>query len=184
MKKVIGITGSIGSGKSYTRNQFKEIAKEKKIKARFIDVDEVRRKLLKDEKIDTIQLNQIIYHNEEEMKRYKQYINPKIKDYLKEQIDQNNGIIFIEWALLIEDELFDIVDSIIMIDCKPSIQMKRLERGELKKEEIIKRMNLQFSNKQKIEKIRKLRKEFFVLDTSDNPKKEKYEELLRKEGII
>ena len=55
---------------------------------------------------------------------------------------------------------------------------------ELKKEEIIKRMNLQFSNKQKIEKIRKLRKEFFVLDTSDNPKKEKYEELLRKEGII
>lgn len=184
MKKVIGITGSIGSGKSYARNQFEEITKEKNINARFIDVDEIRRKLLKDEKIDTIQLNQIIYHNEEEMKRYKQFINPKIKSHLKRQIEQSNGIIFIEWALLLEDELSDIVDSIIMIDCKPNIQMKRLERGELKKEEIIKRMNLQFSNKQKIEKIRKLGKEFFVLDTSDNPKKEKYQELLKKEGII
>lgn len=184
MKKTIGITGSIGSGKSYARKIFEKICKENKIQVVFLDVDEIRRKILKEEQIDTTQLNQIIYHNKKEMEQYKQWINPKIRNDLKEQIDRNNGIIFIEWALLLEDELFDLVDSILMMDCKPRIQKQRLEKGNLKKEEIIKRIRLQLSNRQKIQNIKKLEKEFFIMDTSNNPKEEEYKELLKKEGII
>lgn len=183
MKKVIGITGSIGSGKSYTVDIFKNICKEKKINAIFLDVDDIRRDILEKENIDRAQLNQKIYNDEKAMEEYKQYINPKIKKYLNEQISKNYGVIFIEWALLIEDCLYDIVDSIIMVYCQEKIQIKRLENGDLGKESVIKRIKIQLTNEQKIEKIKQLNKEFYIIDTSKNPKVEEYEELLKKEGL-
>ena len=71
MKKVIGITGSIGSGKSYAIENFKKIYKNKNIKAIFIDVDDVRRNIRKKENIDIIKLNQKIYNDNKEMKSIK-----------------------------------------------------------------------------------------------------------------
>lgn len=183
MKKVIGITGSIGSGKSYAVENFKKICEKNKIKANFIDVDDVRRAILKEENIDRTELNKKIYTNQDEMRKYKQFINPKIKKYLIEQINMNNGFIFIEWALLLEDNLYDIVDSIVMIYCLEEIQIKRLENGDLKKDEVVKRIKMQLTNEEKIDKIKQLKKEFFIIDTSDNPQIEAYEKLLKKEGL-
>lgn len=184
MKKVIGITGSIGSGKSYAVSIFKKICKEKKINSIFLDVDDIRREILNKANIDRDLLNKKIYNDKEAIKEYKEFINPQIKKYLKEQIDNYNGYIFIEWALLLEDRLYDIVDNIIMIYCKENIQMKRLEEGDLGKEAIMKRLKMQLTNEQKINKIKQLKKDFFLIDTSYNPKENKYEELLKKEGII
>ena len=170
MKKVIGITGSIGSGKSYAVDIFKKICKEKRINAVFLDVDGIRRNILKKENIDRNQVNQKIYNDKNAMEEYKQFINPKIKKYLNEQISKNDRVIFIS-------------DSIIMIYCKEEIQIKRLENGDLGKEFIMKRIKMQLTNEQKIDKIKQLKKEFFILDTSDNPKENEYEELLKKEGL-
>jgi len=183
VKKVIGITGSIGSGKSYAINEFKKICGEKEIQATFLDIDDIRRKILEKENIDREYLNQKIYNDKKAMEEYKKYINPKIRKYLNEQINKNDGVIFIEWALLLEDDLYDIVDSIIIVCCPKEIQIKRLENGDLGKEEVTKRINLQLTNKQKIEKAKNLKKEFFIIDTSSNPKKREYEEILKKEGL-
>ena len=183
MKKVIGITGSIGSGKSYAIENFKKLCQNKNIKTFFIDVDDVRRNILAEENIDRIELNKKIYNDNKEMEKYKRFINPKIKKYLMEQIKQNDGFIFIEWALLIEDDLYDIVDSVIMLYCNEEIQIKRLENGDLGKAEIIKRMNLQLTNEQKIEKIKQLNKEYYIIDTSNNPSIDQYENILKKEGL-
>mgnify|MGYP003302192025 CR=1 FL=1 len=183
MKKIIGITGSMGSGKTYAVGIFKKICKERKIKAIFLDVDDIRRNILKKENIDRERLNKKIYNNIEEMKIYKHFINPKIREYLISQINTNNGFIFIEWALLVEDNLCDIVDTIIMINCQSQIQIKRLEKGDLGKEEIIKRLNLQLTNEQKIEKIKQLNKKFYIIDTSDNPGVKVYKNILEKEEV-
>ena len=118
MKKVIGITGSIGSGKSYVVDIFKKICKEKKINAIFLDVDDIRRNILDKENVDRNQLNHKIYNDENAMEKYKKFINPKIKKYLNEKISKHDGFIFIEWALLLEDNLYDLVDSVIMIYCQ------------------------------------------------------------------
>ncbi len=183
MKKTIGITGSIGSGKSYAVEIFKKICKENKINAIFLDVDSIRRNILEKESIDRNKLNEKIYNNENAMKEYKKYINPKIRNYLNEKIIKNEGIIFIEWALLLEDNLHDIVDSIIMVYCEENIQIKRLENGDLGKEKIIKRIKMQLANEEKIQKLKQLQKEFFIIDTTNNPKEKEYEELLKKEGL-
>ena len=183
MKKVIGITGSIGSGKSYAIDIFKKICKERKINAIFLDVDDIRRSILEKEKIDRKQLNKKIYNSRKAMEEYKKVINTKIKKDINEKINKSNGIIFIEWALLLEDNLYDIVDSIIMVYCKKEIQKKKLENADLEKESLIKRIKMQLTNEEKIDKIKQLKKEFFVIDTSNNPKENEYEELLRKEGL-
>ncbi len=183
MKKVIGITGSMGSGKSYAIECFKKICYSKNTKATFIDVDDVRRNILIKESIDRNKLNEKIYNDCNEMEKYKSFINPKIKNNLVEQIKKNEGFIFIEWAMLIEDELYDIVDSIIMIYCNKELQIKRLKKGDLKKEDIIKRINLQLTNEQKIEKIKQLNKEYYIIDSSNNPKLNQYEDVLKKEGL-
>ena len=133
MKKVIGITGSIGSGKSHAVKIFKNICKEKEIDAIFLDVDDIRRNILNEAKIDRVQLNKKIYNDEKAMKEYKKYINPKIKKYLREQIRKNNVVIFIEWALLLEDDLYNIVDSIIMINCKKRYSNKKTRKWRLRK---------------------------------------------------
>ena len=138
MKKVIGITGSIGSGKSYAVQIFKTICKQNGINASFFDVDDIRRNILKNENVDRAELNKKIYNNQYEMKKYKDFINPKIKEYLIQKINNTEGVIFIEWALLIEDCLYDLVDNIIMIYCEEEIQIDRLKNGDLGKEEIIK----------------------------------------------
>ncbi len=183
MKKVIGITGSIGSGKSYAVKIFKEICKKNNNDAFFIDVDNVRRKILNQENIDRVELNKEIYTNKAKMEKYKKFINPKIREYLIKQIQSNNNFIFIEWALLLEDEFYDLVDSIIMIDCSENVQIERLKTSNLGKEEILKRIKLQLSNKQKIERIKKLEKKFFIIETSNNPQIEEYENILRKVGL-
>lgn len=183
MKKVIGITGSIGSGKSYAVKIFKKICEKWKLKATFLDVDDIRRNILVKENIDRAKLNQKIYKDQEEMRKYKEFINPKIKEHLIEQIDNNDGFIFIEWALLVEEDLSDLVDSIIMIYCSKQKQIERLKDGDLGEKEVIKRINLQLTNEQKLEKIKKLHKECYVIDTTDNPEIHEYENILRKEGL-
>jgi len=183
MKKVIGITGSIGSGKSFSVNIFRKICKENKIRAIFLDVDDIRRSILEKDKIDRNELNPQIYNDKNAMKEYKKYINPKIRNYLNKEIKKNDGIIFIEWALLLEDELYDIVDSIIMVYCQEEIQIRRLENGDLGKEKVIKRIKMQLNNEQKIEKLKQLKKEFFIIDTTNNPQESEYEEILKKEGL-
>ncbi len=183
MKKVIGITGSIGSGKSYAVEAFKRMCKQNKINASFFDVDDIRRIILDKENIDRVELNKKIYNSQDEMRKYKNFINPKIKEYLTKKINNMDGFIFIEWALLVEDGLYDLVDSIIMIYCREETQIKRLENGDLGKEEVIKRINLQLTNDQKLEKVKQLKKEFYSIDTSNNPKKQEYESILRKEGL-
>ena len=70
-----------------------------------------------------------------------------------------------------------------MVYCEKNIQIKRLENGDLGREEVIKRINLQLTNEQKLEKIKQLKKEFYIIDTSNNPKIEEYKSVLRKEGL-
>lgn len=183
MKKVIGITGSIGSGKSYATKLFRKIVEKHKVEATFLDVDSIRRNILFKENIDRDILNKKIYSSQEEMRKYKEFINPKIREYLTKEINKTKGFIFIEWALLIEDSLDDIVDSIIMVYCEREVQIKRIENGDLGREEIIKRMNLQLTNEGKLERIRQLDKEFYIIDTSNNPGIDEYESILKKEGI-
>lgn len=183
MRKIIGVTGSIASGKSYCMNNFKNICASNNIEAKFLYVDDIRRKILDDYKIDRNKLNKLIYDSVEKMNEYKNFINPKIKRFLIDEINNYSGFVFIEWALLIEDNFFDIVDSIIMVNCDRNIQIERLKNGDLSENEVIKRIDIQFSNLEKIKILERIAKNFKIINTDKNPKIYEYESLLKEVGI-
>lgn len=70
-----------------------------------------------------------------------------------------------------------------MINCTREIQIERLKKSNLNKEDIITRMKLQLTNKEKIVEIKKIEKESFILEVSCNPQIEEYENLLKKVGL-
>ena len=117
MNKVIGITGYMSVGKSYVLSKLlSQINKDYVL----IDVDIFRRKLLKENseyvkelklvipelndfnEIDSVILNKYIYSNGTYMEEYKKILYKYLFDYID---SLQNKLIFIEWALIINDNL-------------------------------------------------------------------------------
>ena len=184
MRKVIGVTGLMGSGKSYAMSIFCDICRKENIVATFINVDDVRRKILDDANVDRIALNQIIYDDPQAMDNYRRFINPKIRKYLLEEIHKSDGFVFIEWALLIEDKLFDLCDFLLITCCDENIQFNRLMGGDLTKESVLKRLKLQSSLKDKMRMLNSFNCPYFLLDTSSNPPISSYTDFLTYEVCI
>ena len=73
--------------------------------------------------------------------------------------------------------------KIVMVDCEQDVQISRLENGDLGKENVIKRINLQLRNSEKNKKIKKLNKEFCIINTSENPEINIYRKIFEKEVL-
>jgi len=155
MNKIIGITGYMSVGKSYVlSNLLSRIDKDYIL----IDVDIFRRKLLKENskyvdalkkvipslnefnEIDSVILNKFIYSNDNYMEAYKKILYKYLFDYIDSFQDK---LIFIEWALIINDNLTSKFDKLIVIDSSYENRLSRLIDSDLSKEEILRRFKLQ-----------------------------------------
>lgn len=155
MNKIVGITGYMSVGKSYVLNKLlSQINKDYFL----IDVDIFRRKLLKENskyvkelklvipelnefnQIDSVILNKYIYSNGTYMEEYKKILYKYLFDYID---SLQNKLIFIEWALIINDNLINKFDKLIVIDSSYENRLKRLVDSDLSKEEVLRRFKLQ-----------------------------------------
>lgn len=152
MSRIIGITGGMAAGKSILIEKLKS----EKINCTFVDVDCFRRNLFNNynyvrdlkkvipelsvySKIDSLILNQYIYDNSEYMCLYKEVLYKYLFSYL-EKLD---GDIVVEWALILQDNLFDKFSKVIYVDASDEVRLKRLVDSDLSVEEIKKRFDLQ-----------------------------------------
>ncbi|MDD2519169.1 MAG: dephospho-CoA kinase [Bacilli bacterium] len=170
MTKIIGITGLMGSGKSTLVSELRNILPNP---VTFIDVDTFRRELIKDKDFfdnlrikitglnDYNDLNKLTYQNHEYMRIFKSELYKRLKEYILIQ----KGLIIIEWALIIDDNLIDWFDQIIIINCSKEVILERLSNGDLLKEEIIKRLSLQLPFEKKIITLQKANKPFMVINS-------------------
>lgn len=170
MSRIIGITGGMAAGKS----TLIEKLKSEKVNCTFVDVDCFRRNLFNDynyvsdlkkvipelsaySKIDSLILNQYIYENEEYMKLYKEVLYKYLFSYL-EKLD---GDVVVEWALILQDNLFEKFSKVVYVEASDEVRLERLVDSDLSVEEIKKRFELQ--RNVDIEKYRDLDK-FLVVD--------------------
>lgn len=155
MNKVIGITGCMSVGKSYVLSKLLSLIEEDNV---LIDVDIFRRKLLKENseyvkelklvipelnefnQIDSVILNKYIYSNGTYMEEYKKILYKYLFDYID---SLQNKLIFIECALIINDNLIDKFDNLIVIDSSYENRLNRLIDSDLSKEEVLRRFKLQ-----------------------------------------
>ena len=168
--KVIGLTGSIGSGKSTVSGFFKKLG------AIVIDADQVSRQVVEpgspalkeltvafgenilntDGSLNRTLVAKIVFNSDEKRELLNSIIHPmifnEINITIEEYREKGTEIIILEAALILEKKgLIKLIDKLIVVSINEETQKKRLEgRGDLSKEQINARINSQLTNNEKI----------------------------------
>lgn len=158
MKRVVAITGGIGSGKSTVLGMVKDEG------FYVLSADEVNKMLLCDKKylselerlfpdaflegvFDKRKLSDIVFNNESERLKLNALAHAYIGDIIKREVDNAKDIIFIEIPLLIESGLLDILDDIIVVTSQREVRIKRVEeRDRVDEGKVVERMKVQSSD--------------------------------------
>ncbi|MBU0668023.1 dephospho-CoA kinase [Patescibacteria group bacterium] len=143
-KKVYGIAGYIGSGKSMAGAYFKALG------ADFIDADEVvdglyqkgeagyekivqyfgDRFLRKDGSLDRKKIARFIFNDANKLKIINNLIHPLVTLEIKKRINASKAeVVFIEAICFLPTQIGALVDKILWIDCGKKILKERVEKS-------------------------------------------------------
>ncbi len=168
---VIGLTGSIATGKSTISNLFKDWGFP------VVDADQIARDVVEPGKvayenivayfghsilnddltIDRKQLGAIVFNDEKEREKLNGFIHPEIrKEMLKQRdhyVQQGVSAVILDIPLLFESNLFSYVEKVLVVYVEPEIQLERLmKRDGSSEEEALKRIHSQIPITEKREK--------------------------------
>ena len=145
MKKVIGLTGSIASGKSTVSNKLSELGYP------IIDCDKINHEILKpnnvgyiavieefgkdilsiDNQIDRTKLGKMVFNNPKIKERLNQILHPLIKERVKGEINKyDDGIIILDCPLLFETDFHELCDLKIVVYVNMDTQIHRLMKRD------------------------------------------------------
>ncbi len=167
MTKIIGLTGGIGSGKTTIANYFKSkgipvyIADEEARK--ITDTPEVLdaiKNIFGEEVFDHNQLNrkkiaEIVFDNPQKLQQLNAIIHPAVKKNFEMWINQhaNKPFIIKETAILFESGSYKDCDIIITVVVPIEVRINRvMQRDNIPRETVLKRINQQWTDDQKIER--------------------------------
>ncbi len=143
---IIGLTGSIGTGKTTAASIFNDLG------AVVIDADRISREIVEpqmpswqqildafgdrvlnpDSTINRHYLGELVFNDRLSMERLNQITHPIIREEVLKRIQEQDGrIIIIDAPLLIEAGLQDMVDTIIVVTASRDTQIKRLKMRNL-----------------------------------------------------
>ena len=186
--KRIGITGGIGAGKSLVAEIIKamgypvynsdERAKEltesnPKIKAGLIHL--FGEEIYQNDKLNKFALAQAIFSDESLREKVNALIHPIVReDFNLWALAQNNSLVFNESAILFETGSFQNFDAIILVYAPKELRIKRImKRDNCSENEVLKRMNSQFSDEEKYQLT-----EFRVLNDEQTPLLKQVEQII------
>lgn len=167
----IGLTGSIGTGKSTVS----KLLRERGIAV--IDADLLAREIVKkgqeclndlknvfgnqvltiDGELDRKKLGQIVFSDDSKLELLNSVTHPHIRRRIKAQMNEleskNNKVIVLDIPLLFEAKMEDLVDIVLVVFAKEEIQIKRImERDNCTQEEAMRIIKTQISQQDKISK--------------------------------
>jgi len=172
----IGITGGIGSGKSYICNKFSEIYNipiyfsDLKAKEMIIDINNRKEiinilgeKAFIDNELNKSYIRKLIFKNVDIKNKLEKYLHEKIKDDFERWYSkQKSKYVLYESALIFEKKQEKYFDKIITITVSDSIRKERVfKRDNLTNEEYELVLKNQISDDYKI------KKSDFVIDNSN-----------------
>lgn len=140
---VIGLTGGIGCGKTLASDYFQSLG------VPIIDADVISRELVQagspvlanivarfgkdilqtDQTLDRKALRQHIFNHPDDKQALENILHPAIRAQSKKQIAAYQGAAYVIMVvpLLLETDQTDLVDRILVIDCPPELQIKRVK---------------------------------------------------------
>jgi dephospho-CoA kinase len=178
----VGLTGSIGVGKSFVTSVFAELG------CRVLDADATAREVVavnspalgevvatfgpeilqRDGTLDRAGLGALVFADAEKRKTLNAILHPHIiarqDEILREwEASAPKGIAIVDAALMIESGGYKRFDKLIVVHCRPEVQIERvMARNQLSRAEAEKRIAAQMSQEEK--------KKFadYLIDTSDD----------------
>ncbi len=177
----VGLTGSIGVGKSFVTSVFAELG------CHVLDADQTAREVVMpgtpglkalteafgegilnpDGTLNRKQLGAVVFNDESQRQRLNHLLHPFIiarQDEIMNawEADDPNGIGIIDAALMIESGGYKRFDKLIVVHCRPEVQLERLMlRDKLSRDEALRRINSQMPQEEK-QKFAD-----YLIDTSD-----------------
>lgn len=165
--KIIGLTGSISSGKSQVSNYLREKG-EKVIDADLIardvvDLESVKEKIKKafgdniyiNDKLDRKALAEIVFRDEEKRQVLNEIEHPEIYRIILEEVKKSKGRVFVDIPLLFESEELNKkynlnFDEIWLVYVDKKEQVKRLmKRDDISEDFALEKINSQMSLEEK-----------------------------------
>jgi len=192
MALILGLTGSIGSGKSYVTSCLEslgavairadELAREV-VAAGTSGLEEIKREfgsgvLTEGGELDRRKMAAVVFSDEERRRVLESIIHPRVRDRELELIAANGDapLIVIEIPLLFETGAEDICDKVVVVTISEQERLRRLERDRgMTREEVDRRLAAQMPQEEKVKRAD------YVLDNSGNREqtRTKAEELFR-----
>ena len=177
----VGLTGSIAVGKSFVASVFDELG------CHVLDADLTAREVVlpgapglkaivetfgdeilnPDSTLDRKQLAAVVFADEEKRQRLNSILHPFIIARQDEilrgwEVEDPNGIGIVDAALMIESGGYKRFDKLIVVHCRPEVQLERLMlRDNLSRNEAERRINSQMPQEEK-QKFAD-----YLIDTSD-----------------
>lgn len=162
MTLIIGLTGSIGTGKSTIANKFKQL------NIPVVDADLIAREVVepgkdaynkiveafgkqilqRDKTLDRGKLGEIVFEDENKRKTLNSIIHPAIRQEMIRQRDtyiaENVPCVVLDIPLLYESKLTDFVEKVIVVTVDRDIQLQRiLNRDDISEKEALQRIGAQ-----------------------------------------
>tara|TARA_Y100001933_G_C18834555_1_gene494902 strand:- start:98 stop:679 length:582 start_codon:yes stop_codon:yes gene_type:complete len=163
MKK-IGITGGIGSGKSFISEIIKAMGypvfnsdkEAKDIMNNNVDtiefiINNFGSSSYHNGTINKAYLSKQFFNNSEKLKIINNHIHPKVRNKFDDFCNRSNSnLIFNESAIIFETGIQERFDAVVLILSPKDLRIKRImDRDDVSLEDVTKRMNNQLSDEQK-----------------------------------
>lgn len=172
----VGLTGGIACGKSQTLKEFNELG------VYTVDADEIAHQVIlpgqpaydrilstfgsdilaADQSIDRTKLGKLVFSDQESRENLNRIVHPfifqeenRLISVFKAEKHPRSPVIMVDAALMIETGSYRRYDSVVVVHCRPEIQLGRLiSRDGFSKEEALRRIGSQMPLEEKIKHAR------------------------------
>lgn len=176
MPKIVGLTGGIGSGKTTIANYLASLAVPvyiaddagKKVMQQQEIIEAIQEKfgtnIVKENQLNRAKLAEIVFNNPDQLKALNAIVHPAVKKDFKNWLEKHHDSPFVvyESAILFESGSYINFDTIVTITAPLETRISRvLKRDNSNKEQVMDRINAQWTDEQRIAKSD------FVVDNID-----------------
>lgn len=156
----VGITGGIGSGKSYVCRKLQEMGCpvyccDNEARRLMLEDNDIKQELgrllgqdayLPDGALNKSGLAGYLFASEEHARQVNAIVHPRVKrDFLQWAVRQRRPIVFMESAILLEARFEDVVDKVVLVSAPRPLRTERaMARSGLSQADVEERMSRQW----------------------------------------
>jgi dephospho-CoA kinase len=190
MTKIIGLTGGIGSGKTMIAKYMKSLGipvyiaddEAKKIMKSNEVLNEIRKEfgntIFDEEKLNNVKLAQFVFNNSAKLEKLNAIVHPLVKKHFDKWLlkHKNSPLIVKEAAILFESGSYKYCDFIITVTAPIETRIQRvLERDKTDRESILKRIQSQWTDEERV-----LKSDFVIQNSTIKDTENQVDEILKK----